>query len=503
MKDFNYSEIEKKVEDLDRDMESLIKNIERKRNELKTDLEDSFQGIITSKLNKEYLKEFAKKPYAIIPNYRKDNEWIIAVPKFIDFSLGWLERSDEAWNYFTVNRYFNWLAKIPKELQEKFNFKEPIPLKVFDGVVLTGEKHQEEAWKRYGRYLSKREGKDRIIIKRGYEFRLIADMIDDGILPFMPKPVVKEDLLDTKMKYKLRDYQQDAWNKFLEMGAIGVYHPFGSGKTCIGLWALGHVRVNDLPNLVIVPTKTLKEQWIIRIDKYIPDLKYDIEIETYNVYERLKNKEFGLVVFDECHRLPANTFSKLSTIPIKYRIGLSATPYREDGRTDFIFALTGFPVGLDWSKLLEMNIVKKPTVYLYIVDSRQDKVRKLNELLKVPKKTLIFCDSIEFGEKLSKQFEIPFVYGSTTNRLQILEDAETSIVSRVGDEGVSLPALERVIEIDFLFGSRRQEGQRMGRLFHAEKKGEHIILMTEEEFENYEKRLYAIYEKGFKIEVIR
>ena len=68
---------------------------------------------------------------------------------------------------------------------------------------------------------------------------------------------------------------------------------------------------------------------------------------------------------------------------------------------------------------------------------------------------------------------------------------------------MSIPDLQRVIEIDFLFGSRRQEGQRLGRLFHSEEKGEHIILMTEKEFEDYGKRLYAIQEKGFKIQVIR
>jgi len=54
-----------------------------------------------------------------------------------------------------------------------------------------------------------------------------------------------------------------------------------------------------------------------------------------------------------------------------------------------------------------------------------------------------------------------------------------------------------------LFGSRRQEGQRLGRLFHGKEKGEHIILMTEKEFEDYNKRLYAITEKGFKLEIIR
>jgi superfamily II DNA or RNA helicase len=74
----------------------------------------------------------------------------------------------------------------------------------------------------------------------------------------------------------------------------------------------------------------------------------------------------------------------------------------------------------------------------------------------------------------------------------------------VGDEGVSLPDIERVIEVAYLYGSRMQESQRFGRLMHsAKEEPEHIILMTEKEFEKYQKRLYAITERGFKIEFVR
>jgi len=69
--------------------------------------------------------------------------------------------------------------------------------------------------------------------------------------------------------------------------------------------------------------------------------------------------------------------------------------------------------------------------------------------------------------------------------LEVINNSDVCIVSRVGDEGLSIPSIQRVIEIDFLFGSRRQEGQRLGRLFHGEEKGEHIILMTEKEFEEF------------------
>ena len=75
------------------------------------------------------------------------------------------------------------------------------------------------------------------------------------------------------------------------------------------------------------------------------------------------------------------------------------------------------------------------------------------------------------------------------------------MVSRVGDEGISLPNLRKVIEVDFLGGSRRQEAQRVGRLLHATAPGKHVVLMTREEFYAFERRFYALEEKGFKVTV--
>jgi len=101
-------------------------------------------------------------------------------------------------------------------------------------------------------------------------------------------------------------------------------------------------------------------------------------------------------------------------------------------------------------------------------------------------------------------FGIPFVYGATRERLDVIKESQACVVSRVGDEGISLPDIERVIEVAGLYASRMQESQRFGRLMHSrEEEPEHIILMTEEEYEKYNKRLYAITERGFKIEFVR
>jgi len=486
--------LEKSLEQFD----LLIEQIKQQREMLKREIEKRIEELQLGKYNKEELDKFFEEPYVILP--KRENEFYVIAPRWIDFQIGWLERQTKSYNIFVVNRYVQWIAPVPEALKQKLKFPEAPPIKVFDGMLLTGEKHQEEAWRRYNKFLTRREGKDRIRIKKGREFKLIAQLIEDGILPFMPKPIQEEDLRDWN-GITLRKYQKQAWQQFLETGALGVYWAFGAGKSFFGLYALARIKGDKL---VVVPTLTLKEQWIERIEKYIPEYKHEIEVVTYHAYEKCRNKEYSLVIFDECQHLPANSFIRLATLKTKYRLGFSGSPFREDKRENYIFALTGFPVGMSWDDLLKLQVIKQPSFKVFLLRDNREKIRKLNELLKLPLKTIIFCDSIQFGEKIAKTFEIPFIYGATKKRLDIIKEADVCVVSRVGDEGLSVPDIERVIEVSFLFGSRMQESQRFGRLMHSQKEEpEHIILMTEEEFEKYQKRLYAITERGFRIQVIR
>ena len=486
------------VRKANRHLGGLIKELQEMQEANKERLEKALELSRVSQFNEEELKGFLKEPYVILPTKRPEEWWVI-VPKFIQMQVGWLERSTESYNIFKVNKFINWLGDIPALLKGKFKFKPELPIKVYDGMVLTGKKHQKETWGRYSKFLLRKEGVDRIRVKRGAEFRLIAQIIDDGTLPFLPKEVEKADLRPARVGFELRDYQEAARQEFLKYGAIGVYWAYSAGKTYLGLQLCSELKGKKL---IVVPTITLREQWEKRL-RELTDIADEVEVITYYAFDKVKKKEYTLVIFDECHHLPANTFSRLSTLRTKYRLGLSATPYREDGRTDYIFALTGFPVGLDWEALIKLGVIEKPDIKLYILQDRRAKLEKLSELLIDRKKTIVFCDSIKFGNELSKRFEIPFVSGETSKRLEIIEEAETCIVSRVGDEGLSVKDIERIIEIDFLFGSRRQEGQRMGRLFHGKGKGEHIIIMSQREYESHSKRLYSIYEKGFKIQIIR
>jgi DNA excision repair protein ERCC-3 len=228
----------------------------------------------------------------------------------------------------------------------------------------------------------------------------------------------------------------------------------------------------------------------------------EVRVVTYHSWETIRREDWDLVVFDEAHRLPANTFSRFATLRTKYRIGLSGSPYREDGRTNHIFALTGYPIPVDWTEFIRKGIIAKPEVEVRIVSGWNEKIRITEEEIKAEKgKAIVFCDAVEPGRFLASRLRCPHVYGGTKNRLDILNGTRISVVSRVGDEGLSLPDLRKVIEVDFHGSSRRQEAQRVGRLFHANGKGQHIVLMTRNEYDRFEGRFLALEEKGIKVEV--
>jgi len=503
------------IEDLKKNMDSInaqFDDVQAKIDSMRNNLEVKFKDMLDQHQNvqiePEFMKDFFDEPYVMLP--KKGHQWYVIVPKWLKMQVGYLEHSTKSFNIFVVNKYVQWLGEIPTALKEKLRFPQSLPFKVYDGMLLTGKEHQELGFERYRHFLSRREGTDRIRIKKGYEFKLIAQLIEEGTLPFLAKPVSDDDLrswntqgfqkyMSICEKKNIADLQEKAWNKFLEYGSIGIYWAFGTGKSLFGHKLVGSL-IGD--KLVVVPTLTLKEQWLSRLEKFNNESLSEVRVETYHAYNKVRKQQWVLTIFDECQHLPANTFIRLSTIQTKYRIGLSGSPFREDGRENYIFALTGIPVGMAWEDLLRLQIVKAPQFRVYIMENKREKDQKLEELLRIPIKTLIFSDSLDYGEEISKKFEIPFVYGATKDRIETVRNSQMCVVSRVGDEGLSIPDLERVIEVAFLFGSRMQESQRFGRLMHSEKKAQHIILMTKKEFDAYQKRLRAIIERGFKIEYV-
>jgi hypothetical protein len=251
----------------------------------------------------------------------------------------------------------------------------------------------------------------------------------------------------------------------------------------------------------VVPTKLLKEQWEERIQTHTDLKPEEYAVMTYQAaITKAANREWTTKIVDETHHLPANTFVKLALIKAKYTVGLSATPFREDGREEYVFALTGKPVGLSWTYFKELSIIKSPTCHVWIVKSFDAKMKRLESLLEEDKRTIIFSDSIQVGDTIKNKFKIPFVNGTTKDNMDTINANRTVVVSRVGDEGMSLPDIERVIEVSWLGGSRRQELQRTTRLLHSQTdEQENHVLMTLDEYLRDRKRLFAIMDKGFKI----
>ena len=500
------SEIKENVQKSLGKIDQLIEEMKTERDKIQAELEQRMDRLLLGKTleNIDYTKfeEWLEEYYCIRPT-RHPNVWEVIVPKWIPFQIGWLETETRGYNVFKINQYVDMfrLTHVPAKIREKLDLKEGIPYKVDDGMLLTGSELQEQAWFHYRKFLRRREGKDRIRIKKGQEFHLIAELIKNRCLPFMPQPIDSQDLRPYK-EITPRDYQEKAWSIFQQTGAMGLYYPYGSGKSFFGLYACGRIKG---PKLAVVPTIPLKDQWNRDKQKYLP-AKYaeEVEVQTYHSYHKVKTKTFTLVIFDECHRLPANTFIRLATLRTKYRLGLSGSPFREDGRENYIIALTGFPIGMAWEDLLRRKVVVAPHFRVYLLRDMREKFRKLDELMDHPLKTIIFCDWIKLGKRIAQRYGIPFVYHETKDGLGIIEKTQATVVSRVGDHGISVKDLERIIEFAFMGRSRMQESQRFGRLMHSVKgQGSHIILMTEKEYATFQRRLLAISERGFNIEYIR
>jgi len=497
----------------------LSELIKERQKALETQLKEQADQVKWSRFRPEYLRNFIEEPYVIEP-FRVDKkgrvlEWRVYVPKMVEFQVGRLERATHSYNVFVVNQYMRWFAEIPEALEERFPSVE-VELKVHDGLLLSPPEQTEATWERYRKFLLKREGPGQLRIKKGSEWGLIAQILEDGGLPFTPQPVTHDDLRSPSTKgfalndnWEMRDYQREAWDLFLEYGAIGIYWPFGTGKSQFGLHLCDVLKG---PKLIIAGgSKALKEQWLNRL-KPLPRARREechvVVYQSKNEINRLikKHKQFTLTVFDECHHLPAQSFIRLSTIPTKYRLGLTGSPYREDGHINYIMALTGYPHGLAWSKFVAEGIISLAQVQVHVVKKERYKLAILDNLLRRDLgKTLIYCDSLDLGEWIAKKYGLPWVYGATRNRLDIINQNERVVISRVGDEGISIPALDTVIEVDFLGGSRAQALQRAGRLQHRLLKPEqepavHHILMTEEEVEKYGKRVLAYYDKGYKVD---
>ncbi|AFZ74675.1 DEAD/DEAH box helicase [Natronobacterium gregoryi] len=319
------------------------------------------------------------------------------------------------------------------------------------------------------------------------------------------------ELLDVDLAVSLRDYQQTWVDRFAEAGEGVFVGPPGSGKTVAAMGAMAEVGGETL---VLVPSRDLARQWAETIEEYTNLGPHQIgqyhggqkhvrpvTIATYQIAgmdrhrSLFDDREWGLVIFDECQHVPSDVYRRSTHLQSQHRLGLSASPIREDDRQTEIFTLVGPPIGTDWQALFDAGFVAEPELEIRYVPWGDDQQRnayasadgreryriaaknhgKIDEVRYLLRdhhdaKALVFVDYLEQGRELAEALDGPFLSGETPHheRRRLLEEfrrdeRDLLVVSRVGDEGIDLPTADLAIVASGLGGSRRQGTQRAGR----------------------------------------
>ncbi|NIC00429.1 DEAD/DEAH box helicase [Halobacterium sp. R2-5] len=355
--------------------------------------------------------------------------------------------------------------------------------------------------------------------------------------------------LDVDLDLDLRDYQTDWVERFVDASSGVLVGPPGSGKTVA---AMGVLEAVGGETLILVPSRELASQWREellahtslerdQIGEYHGGTKEvrPVTIATYQTagMDRHRHvfddREWGLIVYDEAHHIPSEVFRRSADLQSKHRLGLSATPVREDDKEADIYTLIGPPIGTDWDALFDAGYVAEPTVEIRYVPWRDDDARyeyaaesghtrrrlaaenpakdeEVEHLLRQhgDKQALVFVDYLEQGERLSEAIDAPFVSGETRHaEREALFDRfrtgalDTLVVSRIGDEGIDLPDAELAIVASGLGGSRRQGAQRAGRTMRPGGQSLLFVLATRgtEEEDDARSRMRHLAAKGVRV----
>ncbi len=360
--------------------------------------------------------------------------------------------------------------------------------------------------------------------------------------------------------WQIRDYQSKAVEKFAAGGSGVVVLPCGAGKTLVGAAAMAHFDTNTL---ILVTNTVAARQWreelLKRTDLDEQDVaEYSgstkqlapVTIATYQILTTKKKGEFshlallnardwGLIIYDEVHLLPAPIFKMTADLQARRRMGLTATLVREDGRESDVFSLIG-PKRFDapWkeieaqgyiapAKCFEIRVslpdeermkyaISDADARFRIAATAQAKLPILRELLKrnPTEPTLIigqYLDQINF---VSTELGIPKLTGETpvAEREQLFADFRSGklsalVVSKVANFSVDLPEASLAIQISGSFGSRQEEAQRLGRLLRPKQDGRTALFYTlvardtaEQDFAQNRQRFLA--EQGYSYEIV-
>jgi len=163
-------EIDKIMEKTNEDLRELGNEVAR----LQKYYWDAFNSLKRKGIafDEELMKEWLEEFWVIYPS-KNPNEWFVAVPKFINFSLGWLDHTTKGYNYYLINQYTQWLGEIPEFLRKDLDIKETEKIFVNDSTLIFLEGKEKDIERKYGELLSA-ISKGTARIKEGKEFDILA-----------------------------------------------------------------------------------------------------------------------------------------------------------------------------------------------------------------------------------------------------------------------------------------------------------------------------------------
>jgi len=390
-----------------------------------------------------------------------------------------------------------------------------------------------------------------------------------GYTPGAALPLALCALMRSGLPFVVRDYQKGAVDAFYAggdaRGGSGVIVlPCGGGKTIVGLAAMAALRTETL---ILTTSTTAVEQWRREIlDKtdldpaligtYTGDSKTmaPVTLATYQIvtYRAKKDGEFphfhlfderdwGLIIYDEVHLLPAPVFRITADIQARRRLGLTATLVREDHREEDVFSLIG-PKKYDvpWRVLESKGWIAEaqchevrlglpaPLRMEYALAEWREKFRLASENPVKEELVAILLDHFRGPEdrvlvigkylkqlrRIAERFDVPLITGQTPNaeRQELYDKFRDGVLrrlvlSKVGNFAIDLPDANVMIQVSGTFGSRQEEAQRLGRILRP-KDGElparfyTLVSRDTREMDFAHHRQLFLTEQGYSYEIL-
>lgn len=361
---------------------------------------------------------------------------------------------------------------------------------------------------------SQRGALKQALLKLGWPAEDLAGYVDGEAHPI----ALRDD------DWQLRPYQVEAIDGFRHGGSGVVVLPCGAGKTLVGAGAMAAM---ERTTLILVTSTVSARQWrseLLRrttlteeeIGEYSGATKEirPVTIATYQVLtmkrkgihphlELMSARDWGLIVYDEVHLLPAPVFRMTADLQARRRLGLTATLVREDGREGEVFSLIG-PKRYDapWRDIeaqgyiapadcTEVRVAMPASDRMaYAMAEPEDRARlgaahpaKHAVVEQIAQRhagepMLVIGQYLDQLEEIAERLDADLITGKTpVKRRQELFDAFRAgqitrlVVSKVANFSIDLPEASVAVQVSGAFGSRQEEAQRLGRLLRPKADG--------------------------------